>query len=583
MLVTDFIINYLMKHEKVTHVFTYAGGTDAPILNTLYHTKGICYIPTRHEQAASIAAIGYALASERLGVAVSMSGPGATNMVTGVADAWFDSVPILYLTGQVTRTSYKFDNPARQIGYQETDIVSIVKSITKKAELVIEKDKIPDSLRQFLSKAISGRPGPVLLDIPFDTLREDISEEGLNKQVILEEKPKVSSVIVDTFLKLVSESTRPLIIAGGGIRTREARDLLLQLAENLQIPVVTSLNGKDSFPNDNPLYFGFIGAYGNRYSNIAMANSDLLIAIGSRLDSRQTSNPKYFARAAYIVHVDIDRNELNNNIKADIAVHADLIDLMKKILEKTRPIDRSKYKDWKEYFAKLKKEFDVVNDCKGTTKNVHPKQFLLELSKQNNEKTIYLADVGNNQMFAAQSLIVKKNQRFITSGGLGTMGFALPASIGARFGSMDSLIIPIMGDGGFQMALQELQTIMQFNLPIKIIILNNNILGLMKVFQDENYEGAYPATVDCYSAPNLEKVAYAYGLKFKKVETTEEAINFIPEFLKEKGPFILEVCIHKDWTGYPKMRGGFPIEYQNPPIPDEKLKEFMLIPIFKKD
>lgn len=583
MLVTDFIIEYLKRNEGVTHVFTYAGGTDAPLINSLYCAKGITYIPVRHEQNASLAAVGYALASERLGAAIAMSGPGATNMVTGIADAWFDSVPVLYITGQVTTGTYKFDNPARQIGYQETDIISIVKSITKSSELVLDKNTFASKLISFISGAKSGRPGPVLIDIPFDVLRQDIPDTQINEKSRIKDPPPVSPVLVDSFLSMVREARRPLIVAGGGIKTKEARELVTRFAETLRIPVVTSLMGKDAFPNESPLYFGFIGAYGSRCANITMANSDLIIAVGSRLDSRQTSVPRHFARQAKKIQIDIDRNELNNNIPLDLPVHADLLPFLKAALEKAGKAEKEKYREWMDYFQKVKKEFEVTKDYKGSEENVNPLKFLFELSLKNNKDTVYLADVGNNQMFAARALVVKKNQRFLTSGGLGTMGFAIPASLGAHYGAPESQIIAIMGDGGFQMASQELQTIRHFNMPVKMIVLNNSILGLMKVFQDENYPGNYCATVEGYSCPDLQKIAEAYGIRHKKVSTTGEAVDFIPEFLSEKGPFLLEAVVHKDWTGYPKMKRGMGIEHQEPLVSDEKLKEFMLIPLLKPE
>jgi acetolactate synthase I/II/III large subunit len=578
MIVSDYIINYIRRNERVTHIFAYAGGTDAPLLHSIHSTEGIEAIPARHEGNAALAAVGYALVAEKLGVAVSMSGPGATNMVTALADAWFDSVPVLFCTGQVTTGTYKFDNPARQMGYQETDIISIVKSIAKASELVCEKETVPLRLKKFIAKAKSGRQGPVWLDVPFDVLRQDISDIDLEKVVPLDAVPKASPELIKAFMRMVEVSRRPLIIAGGGVRTREAHELLFEFADTLQIPVVTSLMGKDAFPNDHPLYFGFIGAYGNRFANIVMANADLIIAIGSRLDSRQTGTPRHFARAAKKVHIDIDRNELNNNIVTELPIHSDLVHFLKEAVQAAGPGDASKYREWREYHQRVKKEFDVTKDFLGSEKNVNPKSFLQHLSLQNDRETVYLADVGNNQMFAAQALVVKKGQRFLTSGGLGTMGFAIPAAIGASFGAPGKPIIAIMGDGGFQMALQELQTIAQFNLPIKLVVLNNKILGLMKVFQDENYDGTYCATVIGYSVPNLEKIAGAFGFNYKRIDTDEEAASFIPQFLSERGPFLLEVTVNFDWTGYPKMRRGLGIEHQEPAISEARLREFMLIP-----
>jgi len=579
MLVTDYVIEYIKKNEGVTHAFVYVGGTAAPLLNSIYNSKGIDYIPTRHESNAALAACGYALASGKIGLAISMSGPGSTNMVTGVANAWLDSIPVFFLTGQVTTGTYKFDNPARQMGYQELDIISIVKSITKAAELVIDKHVIPAKLRHFILKARSGRPGSVLMDIPFDVLRMDIPEDGMNEKVNLETPPVASSEIIDVVCRMIEKSKRPLILAGGGIRTPDAHKSLREFVEKTRIPVVTSLLGKDAFPNDNFLYFGFIGAYGNRYANIAMANSDLIIAIGSRLDSRQTSTPKYFARAAKKIHVEIDRNEINNNIHVDLPIHSDLTLFLEKAVKAVPASEANKYSEWMDYFKRLKTEFDVLKDVHGPTdKLVHPKRFLQRLSIMNDKKTIYLADVGNNQMFSAQSLVIKKDQRFFTSGGLGTMGFSLPAGVGASFGAPDSQIIAIMGDGGFQMSIQELQTIVHFKCPVKIVVLNNGILGLMKIFQDENYPGAYAATVDGYSVPDIGKVAAGYGIPHKRLTSNEEADVFIPEFLNHNGPYILEVAYHPDWAGYPKLRRGLGIEHQEPTISEEKLKQFMLIP-----
>jgi len=578
----DFIVDFLIKKENVKYVFTYAGGTDAPLLNSM-HNK-IFYIPTRHEENAALAAVGYSLTAETLGVAMAMSGPGATNLTTGIADAWFDSVPVLFLTGQVTRSTYKFDNPSRQMGYQETDIVSIVKSITKKAKMITDIRELPEIFTKYVEEARSGRPGPVLIDVPFDILKDGQIDEQAWPE-FSKPKLKINDDVIKIFIDRVLASKRALIVAGGGVNNSKSKDLLIKLSERLQIPVVTSLNGKSSFPNEHPFYFGFIGAYGNRYANIAMANSDLLIALGSRLDSRQTGDTRSFAREAFKIHVDIDKNELNNNIKSDLIINADVNDFMESIfsyLSKGPGIRcRTDVNDkWVEYFNGLKKEFDVVTDVKGTNKNVHPKKFLQELSKYNNEDTVYLADVGNNQMFAAQSLIVKKNQKFLVSGGLGTMGFALPASVGAYFAAPKSHIVAITGDGGFQMALQELQTLKHFNIPVKIIVLNNQILGLMKVFQDEIYNGVHPATVDGYSAPDIGKIANAFGFKFKRVDTTEEALDFIPEFFSTKESLILEATIHEDWTCYPKMKRGYPIEYAVPAIPDELLAKYMLIPMF---
>lgn len=575
----DFIINYLIKHEAVSHIFTYAGGTNAWLLDALYRNDSIAYVPMRHEQNAAFAADGYARASGRLGVASTMSGPGATNLVTGIADAFFDSVPVLFLTSQVTTSTYKFDKPVRQLGYQETDIVNIAKPITKQSSLATTENEMVEMLKKGISLAKSGRPGPVLLDIPSDIQRREISEEELIKDVSINTDNFPNEEEIKSVLNLINNAERPIILAGGGIRTSGTNDLLIKFIEHFQIPVAVSLMGKDSFPHNHPLYVGFIGSYGNRYANLALANCDLVIALGSRLDSRQTANPKTFARAAKKIHVDIDKNELNNTVQCDITINSHLRNFFEKIVPMVNQQPIGKYESWLNYIKEAKKEFDI--DGIGSSEMINPKNFLRRLSELSSGKEIFTTDVGNQQMWSAQELAIKAGQRFLTSGGLGTMGFSIPAGIGAYYACPDRPIISIVGDGGFQMSIPELQTIAHNAIPLKIIVFNNEILGLMWHFQNENFPKGHPATEDGYSCPNIEKLALAYEISHKKIKDDLEVDKAIEWILSSKGPSILELGIDKSWAGYPKIKPGNPLEGQLPEINKERLAHYMLIPMLK--
>lgn len=577
---TDFIVRYLMQHEAVSHVFTYAGGTNAWLLDTLHRMDCIDFVPMRHEQNAAFAADGYARASGRLGVAAPMSGPGATNLLTGIADAFFDSVPVLFLTSQVTASTYKFDSPVRQLGYQETDIVSIARPITKFAGLATTKVEMVEMLRRSISVAKSNRLGPVLLDIPSDIQRQEVAEQELSLAPIREPAPSANDMEVKAALDLIGSANRPVLLVGGGVRTSSTCDLLLEFVDRLQIPVVVSLMGKDSFPHDHPLFVGFIGSYGNRYANLTLANCDLVVALGTRMDSRQTANPKTFARSAKKIHVDIDRNELNNTVISEVAIHAHLKSFFEKALAIAQPQPSGRHQGWLKYIEGVRAEFAV--DGIGSSEGVNPKVFLGKLSEQADGREVFVTDVGNHQMWAAQELRIRAGQRFITSGGLGTMGFAIPASIGAHYACPDRPVVAIVGDGGFQMSIPELQTIIHNHIPIKIIVFNNRILGLMWHFQNENFPGgAHPATEEGYSCPDVGKIAAAYDIPFKRLENNLHVEDAMRWLLSTEGPALLELAVHTSWAGYPKVKPGNPLEGQLPEIEKERLARYMLIPMLE--
>jgi acetolactate synthase I/II/III large subunit len=578
---TDWMVEYLVRQASVTHVFTYAGGTSAWLLDAVARAKGIQVLPMRHEQNAAFAADGYARASGRVGVAATMSGPGATNLVTGIADAFFDSVPILFLTSQVTTSTYKFDRPVRQLGYQETDIVSITRPITKSARIVLTAAELMREFRNGIGLSLSMRRGPVLLDIPSDVQRLDMVETDLTPPPTVEWGPNANASDVKAALALMTAAHRPLILAGGGIRTSGSSRLLVELAERLQIPVVVSLMGKDAFPHNHPLFVGFIGSYGNRYANLTLANCDLLIALGSRMDSRQTANPKTFARGAKKIHVDIDKYELNNTVTSELAIHAHLKSFFDEALKAAAGQPRGKYDDWFDYIREVRAKF--YNEDFGSDQLVNPKSFLRKFADFTQGNEIFLPDVGNHQMWAAQELRLNGEQRFITSGGLGTMGFAIPAGIGAHFARPECPIIAFVGDGGFQMSLPELQTIVHNQVPIKIVVFNNQILGLMWHFQNENFSsGLHPATEEGYSCPDVQRIASAYGIPSRRADDNDLAERSIEWLISERGPAILELAIDRSWAGYPKVKPGNPLEGQLPEIDKDLLARFMLIPMLEK-
>jgi acetolactate synthase-1/2/3 large subunit len=351
----------------------------------------------------------------------------------------------------------------------------------------------------------------------------------------------------------------------------------MEFINRLQIPVVVSLMGKDALPHNHPLFVGFIGSYGNRYANLALANCDLVIALGSRMDSRQTAEPKTFARAAKKIHVDIDPAELNNTVVTDLAIHSHLRGFFEKMLSVAEPQTSERYANWLNYIREVKAEFDI--ESVGSEENVNPKTFFRQLSDFATGREIFLADVGNHQMWAAQELRIRDGQRFLTSGGLGSMGFAIPASIGAYFACPDRPIVSVVGDGGFQMSIPELETIVHNHIPIKIIVFNNGVLGLMWHFQNENFPSGHPATEDGYRCPDIQKIAAAYGLVSMRLEDNLRVKDGIGWLLSAEGPALLEVVVHRSWAGYPKVKPGNPLEGQMPEISNERLRKYMLIPM----
>jgi acetolactate synthase-1/2/3 large subunit len=587
MKISDYVINTLAA-EGVTHIFEVCGGAISHLLDSLYGRSDIRTVSMHHEMAAAIAAEGYSRASENIGVAMATSGPGATNLITGIGSCYFDSIPCLFITGQVNTYEYKFNKPVRQIGFQETDIVNIVKPIVKYAVLVKDPQDTQELLEKSIIIAKTGRPGPVLIDLPLNIQRSIIEPSKIesSKQPI-DEFSKTDSDNPDenlnnTIKSLIKKSLRPLILAGGGVRSSKATKELFDFAHTTGIPVVVSLMGLDSFPHDDPLYVGMIGTYGNRYANLTIANADLIVALGTRFDTRQTgTKPETFAREAKIIHVDIDAHELNNKIKADIPINSDIKVLLDSLNLNSSNFNKKDYSNWIERINYFKLKYSI--DSSSENNSITPYEFLKEVSKALPDNAIICVDVGQNQMWAAQTIEIKKGQRFLTQGGMASIGSALPMAIGASFGKPDCMIVVITGDGGLQLNIQELQTIYHHTLPIKIILLNNSGYGMIRQFQEQYFEGRFQSSVIGYSNPDFQKVVTAYNISSRKISSATEVKPALESLFCDSRPGFLEVIIDAKFNVIPKLAVNKPVEDQEPELSREELQSAMIIDILPEE
>ncbi len=584
MKLSDYIINFLVAN-KITHIFEVCGGALAHLLDSLYGRKDISTVSMHHEMAAAIAAEGYSRASGNIGAAMATSGPGATDLITGIGSCFFDSIPCLFITGQVNTYEFKFDKPVRQIGFQETDIVNIVKPIIKEAVLIKDADEIKYYLERLLYIAKSGRPGPVLLDVPLNIQRANINlskPQSFKKEDSVGTTEKIDDSVMQKALALINLSSRPVVLAGGGIRLSNTQDELSKFIKKTKMPVVTSLMGLDAFPHNDPSFVGMLGSYGNRYANLTVANADLLLVLGSRLDTRQTgTRPETFAREAKIIHVDIDPHELNNKIKADIAINSDIKDFLVVLNKCLNNYDRDKIESWRRTIKGYKGRY--LSYRKPAGDKIEPNFFIHKLSKVIPEDAVICVDVGQIQMWAAQSLEIKKSQRFLTQGGMGAMGSALPMAIGASFAKPDKIIVVITGDGGFQLNIQELQTIFHHKLPIKIILLNNKCYGMVRQFQEQYFGSRFQSTIIGYSAPDFQKVVSAYRIQSMKISTNGKIENALHKLFNDKKAKFLEVNIDLKTPVYPKLSVNKPIEDQDPLLPRDELKLNMIIKPLKEN
>lgn len=553
-------IAYYLKSRGISHVYELTGGMITILLDAVHTCTDIKIVSMHHEQGAAFAAEGWARIKGVPGVALATSGPGAINLLTGIGSCYFDSVPAVFITGQVNRDEQKKDKPTRQLGFQETDIVTMVKPITKAAWLVENAEDLPGIIDHAFHIASSGRPGPVLVDIPMDVQRHVLSDVPALEPVThsacadMSTKSKGRQLYLNQLSEALRRASRPLVLAGGGIRSSQACKEYRALIERLQIPAVHSLLGVDLLPAVDPLRIGMIGSYGNRWANLAVGMSDFILVLGSRLDIRQTGNDVAgFIGTRKIFHVDCEIGETNNRVKGCQAWHEELQPFLIECLNEL-PVQSGHRVSWVRELAQLRIDWPDTSELSGAN-GINPNHFMHELSRHTPYANAYVTDVGQNQMWAAQSVDLLPNQRFLTSGGMGSMGFALPASIGACIACGPT--VAIAGDGGFQLNIQELQTVVRNNLPIKMVVINNHSLGMVRQFQESYFSGRYQSTMWGYDSPSFHKISAAYGIESGILDKCE---NIERELLKMSinpfEPYLLEVHLDPLTNVYPKLAFG---------------------------
>jgi acetolactate synthase-1/2/3 large subunit len=562
MKVSDFIADFLEK-KGIKCVFELSGGMITHILDSLHQNTNIHIVTMHHEQAAAFAAEAYGRVTGLPGIAMATSGPGATNLLTGIGSCFFDSSPAVFITGQVNRHEQKGDRAIRQLGFQETDIVAMALPITKACFQVNDPDELPFIFEEAFRIALEGRPGPVLIDIPMDVQRAQINPENHIPENVV--SPNIPAAVFEDMLKDIQQAKRPLILSGRGIKAANSQTKFDEFVSQTKVPVITTLLGLDTIAFNDKQRVGFIGSYGNRWANIAFGECDLLIVLGSRLDIRQTGADTKFIENRKIYHIDCEAGEVNNRVKNCIPVIADLNDFFMQFKEAVADYQFEVQESWVSQIDGLKAQWPDITEL--SPKGINPNVFMHQLSQAGSKAKVYLADVGSHQMWSAQSLEINKGQSFLTSGGMGAMGFSLPAGIGASIALGKKPVVVLIGDGCMQINIQEMQTIVRNNLPVKIVVLNNKTLGMIRQFQDSYFESRYQSTYWGYDAPDFSKVATAYGIDSKTIEEVDEvedAVKWLWSPQNENKPQLLQVMIDPHTNTYPKIAFGKPITEMEP-------------------
>jgi acetolactate synthase-1/2/3 large subunit len=537
--------------EGTEYIFGYPGGAIMPVYDAMMQYKDqIKHILARHEQGAIHAAQGYARVSGKVGMCMATSGPGATNLITGIADAMIDSTPLVCITGQVASPLLGTD------AFQETDVVGISMPVTKWNILVTKAEDIPDAIAKAFYIARTGRPGPVLIDISKDAQSGEFDFEYKKCTLIRSYIPKPDIILekVKEAAKLINESKKPYILFGQGIILGNAENEFKAFVEKSGIPAAWTILGTAALSSEHPLNMGMLGMHGNYSTNILTNSCDTIIAIGMRFDDRVTGDLKRYAKQAKVVHLEIDPAEINKIVKADVAVIGDVKESLPIL---TKLIEKKDYSEWINEFKKLDKielEKVIKNDLHPTKEGLTPGEVIRLLNEKTKDDAIFVTDVGQHQMFASRYCKRLKTRTFVTSGGLGTMGFGLPAAFGAKIGAPDQEVILIVGDGGIQMTIQEFGTIMQAEAAVKIVILNNKFLGMVRQWQEMFFDRRYSETH--MVNPDFVKVAEGYGIKGKKVLDRPELETAIEDMLNYKGAYLLEVSIEKEENVFPMVPTG---------------------------
>jgi len=539
-----------LRKENVEVLFGYPGGVVIPIFDKLYDANDIRFVLTRHEQGAAHAADGYARATGKTGVCISTSGPGATNLVTGIATAYMDSIPVVAFTGQVPMPLIGTD------AFQEADITGITRPITKHNFLISDTRNIADIISEAFYIASTGRPGPVVVDLPKDVSTGIIDftvpeETSIPKGYSIPESAEPETI--KRISEAVMSSEKPFIYAGGGIIISGAEEELLALAEKINAPVTTTLMGLGGFPASQSRWVGMPGMHGTYTANMAFTDCDLVIAVGARFDDRVTGKIEGFAPNAKIVHIDMDPAAIAKNVEVDIPAVGDAKHILKQLLKAIKSRERN---GWNEHIENLKKAHPVSYKKKEGV--IKPQYVVEQIYEATKGEAIITTEVGQNQMFAALYYKFDKPRRFISSGGLGTMGYGFPAAIGAQIGKPDSVVFDIAGDGSIQMNIQELATAVQHNVPVKVAILNNRYLGMVRQWQELFFNKRYSGTdIDCQ--PDFVGVAEAYGAHGIRVEKLEEVREAIEKAIAIKGPVFIDFVVDREENVWPMVAPGAPI------------------------
>jgi len=593
MTVAEYILKFLIS-KNVKNVFLITGGAISFVVDAFSRNKKIKYTCVAHEQAAAMMADAYSRVGKGFGATMVTSGPGAQNLITGIACSWFDSVPVIHISGQVNSfelsSTNKTTKKVRQVGFQETDIVSIVKPITKFAYQL----KNPNEIKYVLEKAYylsnQGRPGPVLIDIPMNFQRAKINIKKIKS--FKAPKKKYNNQIINNIYRikaLLNKSKRPILIIGGGVRMSKSINELERFLKNIDLPIVTTWSGLDTIDYKNKNYIGCIGVYGSRAANFAVQNSDLVLNLGSRLDTRITGGkPETFARLAKVVSVDIDIHELNKKRGLDIylKINEDLRNFLSTFNSELKGFKFSATKDWKGICQQWKLIYPNVKNSYYKQKNfVNPYCFIDRLSNKLNKHDIVLTDDGGHLTWTIQAFKVKKGQRVFSAFGNSPMGYAFPAALGASLANKKKRIICIDGDGSIQINIQELQTMAVNNLPVKLFIINNDGYGIIKQFQELYLNKRYEASIASKGVtnPNFKKISNAYGINYTEIKNNKQIDKVLNKILSSKRPEFINVIIDPNQKIIPKLQFGKPIEDLSPLLPRSEFKKNMIIPPIKEN
>ncbi len=540
-----------LLQEGVKTIFGYPGGAIMPVYDELYKFQDkLTHILARHEQGAIHAAQGFARVSDKVGVCIATSGPGATNLITGIADAKIDSTPLVCITGQVGSNLLGTD------GFQEVDVIGISMPVTKWNYQITKASEIPGVFARAFYIAKSGRPGPVLIDITKDAQFElfEFNYKKCKNIRSYHPVPKLDQQAIGEAVKLINKAEKPFILVGQGVILSKAEKELVAFAEKAHIPVASTLLGLSAFPPQNELYTGMLGMHGNYAPNIKTNECDVLIAVGMRFDDRVTGDLSRYAKQAKVIHIDIDFSEIDKNVKADVAIIADAKQALSALID---GVAKKRHVKWLKEF----KDCEKTEYKKVVEKQLFPKrgdikmaEVIRIISEQTKGEAVIVTDVGQHQMVATRYYQFGKTKSNVTSGGLGTMGFALPAAFGAKLGAPRREVVAIIGDGGVQMTIQELGAIFQYNIPVKIVVLNNNFLGMVRQWQELFFDGRYASTE--LVNPDFIAIAKGYRLAAKSVCERGNLENVIKEMLAHKGPFFLEVKVEREGNVFPMVPTG---------------------------